>query len=189
MPLKQYLFNPTPVKTNSAVYNQTIISFYTITQFSLFHCHFHVASPSYPPNYPHNLIFSLPFFLTSPPHHLRRRSPPMALIPISCSPNLRLSPFQPPSRSLACLSKLTVQRGGAASSFACSTSHFRGRIGFHFLRRQPGKLSSLSFGADNRNAVGEVRERDLSQLLSALLPVVVAATAVAALVQPSTFTW
>ncbi|ESW12722.1 hypothetical protein PHAVU_008G136700 [Phaseolus vulgaris] len=113
----------------------------------------------------------------------------MALIPISCSPNLRLSPFQPPSRSLACLSKLTVQRGGAASSFACSTSHFRGRIGFHFLRRQPGKLSSLSFGADNRNAVGEVRERDLSQLLSALLPVVVAATAVAALVQPSTFTW
>jgi len=34
-----------------------------------------------------------------------------------------------------------------------------------------------------------VRERDLSQLLSALLPVVVAATAVAALAQPSTFTW
>ncbi|KAK7373525.1 hypothetical protein VNO80_06938 [Phaseolus coccineus] len=111
----------------------------------------------------------------------------MASISIACSTNLRLSPFPLPSRSLASLSRQTVQWGGAASSFACSTSQFRG--GFRFLRRQPGNLSSLSFGADNRNAVGEVKERDLSQLLSALLPVVVAATAVVALAQPSTFTW
>ncbi|WVZ08213.1 hypothetical protein V8G54_021559 [Vigna mungo] len=113
----------------------------------------------------------------------------MATIPIACSTNLRLFPFQPSSRSVASLSLRTVQKGGAASSFACSTSQFRGRIEFPFLRRQLGKFPLLSLGADDGNAVGEVRGRDLSQLLSALLPVVVAATAVVALAQPSTFTW
>lgn len=80
--------------------------------------------------------------------------------------------------------------GGAASSFACSTSQFRGGFGFRFHRRQ-GKFSLLSFGGDDDGSAvgGEARERDLSQLLSALLPVVVAATAVAALAKPSTFTW
>ncbi|BAT84224.1 hypothetical protein VIGAN_04153600 [Vigna angularis var. angularis] len=113
----------------------------------------------------------------------------MATIPIACSTNLRLLPFQPSSRSVTSLSQRTVQRGGAASSFGCSTSQFRHRIEFRFLRRQPGKFPLLSLGTDEGNAVGEGRKRDLSQLLSALLPVVVAATAVAALAQPSTFTW
>lgn len=46
----------------------------------------------------------------------------------------------------------------------------------------------LSFGV-NPNSVSEVAKGDSSQLLSAMLPFVVAATAVAALSQPSTFTW
>ncbi|TKY66217.1 sodium/metabolite cotransporter BASS3 [Spatholobus suberectus] len=111
----------------------------------------------------------------------------MASIPVACStkPKLQALPFRPLSRSRPSFSPWRVQSGGAASSFACSTSQFRG---FRFRRTQ-GKFSLLSFGVDDGSAVGEVRERDLSQLLSALLPVVVAATAVAALAQPSTFTW
>jgi BASS family bile acid:Na+ symporter len=49
----------------------------------------------------------------------------------------------------------------------------------------------LKFGVDEIESVVVVgnSERDWSQILSALLPFVVAVTAVAALSQPSTFTW
>uniref|UniRef100_A0A0R0J2I9 Sodium/metabolite cotransporter BASS3, chloroplastic n=1 Tax=Glycine max TaxID=3847 RepID=A0A0R0J2I9_SOYBN len=122
----------------------------------------------------------------------------MASIPVACSthPRLQASPlFQSHARSRSASFWRVQQRGsmgggGAASSFACSTSQFRGGFGFRFHRRQ-GKFSLLSFGGDDDGSAvgGEARERDLSQLLSALLPVVVAATAVAALAKPSTFTW
>ncbi|KAG5002241.1 probable sodium/metabolite cotransporter BASS3, chloroplastic [Glycine soja] len=122
----------------------------------------------------------------------------MASIPVACSthPKLQASPlFQSHARSRSASFWRVQQRGsmgggGAASSFACSTSQFRGGFGFRFHRRQ-GKFSLLSFGGDDDGSAvgGEARERDLSQLLSALLPVVVAATAVAALAKPSTFTW
>ncbi|XP_025665940.1 probable sodium/metabolite cotransporter BASS3, chloroplastic isoform X2 [Arachis hypogaea] len=79
----------------------------------------------------------------------------------------------------------SVSKGGSVLSFACSTSHFKWRIGF--LRRN-ANASFLPSGVDG-SAVAEVGEKNWSQLLSALLPFVVAATAVAALVQPSTFTW
>lgn len=46
----------------------------------------------------------------------------------------------------------------------------------------------LSFGI-SAGGISEVSKTDSSQMLSALLPFVVAATAVAALTQPSTFTW
>lgn len=94
-------------------------------------------------------------------------------------------PFLPLMRRCASFLSCGGSKGGAAACFACSTSR---RLGFPFQRRQ-GKFSLLSFGVDEGSAVGEVRERDWSQLLSALLPVVVAATAVVALAQPSTFTW
>ncbi|XP_034689570.1 probable sodium/metabolite cotransporter BASS3, chloroplastic [Vitis riparia] len=72
-----------------------------------------------------------------------------------------------------------------AMAFACSTTSFIGRVGFH---RREGNVSILSFGI-NPGPISEIPTTDSSQLLSALLPFVVAATAVAALAQPSTFTW
>ncbi|XP_061373974.1 probable sodium/metabolite cotransporter BASS3, chloroplastic [Gastrolobium bilobum] len=117
----------------------------------------------------------------------------MASIPVfgattHTKPKLQALTFQPLLRSRASFSVSRVQRGskgGAISSFTCSTSQFKGRAGFH--RRQE-KFSLLPFGVEG-SAVAEVEERDWSQVLSALLPFVVAATAVAALAQPSTFTW
>ncbi|PHU16655.1 putative sodium/metabolite cotransporter BASS3, chloroplastic [Capsicum chinense] len=79
--------------------------------------------------------------------------------------------------------------GGAV---ACSISSplIRRVVG---LQRREGNLSLLlSFGANSRNiyAAEEDEEKvDYSQALSALLPFVVALTAVAALSHPSTFTW
>lgn len=50
-------------------------------------------------------------------------------------------------------------------------------------------MSLLSFGI-NPNGIAEAgTTSDWSQALSSMLPFVVAATAVAALAQPSTFTW
>lgn len=81
------------------------------------------------------------------------------------------------------------------SSFACSTSNFHRRDGFSDKQR---KSPFLKFGVDKNVdesvvvVVGggdDVGERDWSKILSALLPFVVAVTAVAALSQPSTFTW
>lgn len=124
----------------------------------------------------------------------------MVSIPVSCprthtkKPKLQALTFQPMLRSRASSSASfssssvrRVSKGGAISSFACSTSKLKGKVGF--LHHGEGSFSLLSFGVDG-SVVGEVgRERDWSQVLSALLPFVVAATAVAALVQPSTFTW
>ncbi|KAK7395484.1 hypothetical protein VNO78_16043 [Psophocarpus tetragonolobus] len=112
----------------------------------------------------------------------------MASIPVTCSikPKLQALPFLPPTRSRASFpppQRASNPKGGAVFTFACSTSRFH--HGTSFPRKQ-GKFSLPSFGSDQANAA---REQDLSQLLSALLPLVVAATAVAALAQPSTFTW
>lgn len=79
--------------------------------------------------------------------------------------------------------------GGGLNAVACSTpSSLTGRMGLH---RREGNLSLLSFGANPRSFyIAEDEEKvDYSQALSALLPFVVALTAVAALSQPSTFTW
>ncbi|XP_065873500.1 probable sodium/metabolite cotransporter BASS3, chloroplastic isoform X2 [Euphorbia lathyris] len=72
---------------------------------------------------------------------------------------------------------------GALYTFACSTSPSIGKVGWH---KREGNASQLNFGI-NPNA--EVAKTDTSQVLSAMLPFVVAITAVAALVQPSTFSW
>lgn len=74
---------------------------------------------------------------------------------------------------------------------ACSTSIPRlGRVGWH---RREGSASLLSFGAGPGELLagsgGHQSSADLSQALSALLPFVVAATAVSALVNPATFSW
>ncbi|PON65956.1 Bile acid-sodium symporter/arsenical resistance protein [Trema orientale] len=74
---------------------------------------------------------------------------------------------------------------GVLSICACSTSPFIGRVGSH---RREGQSSLLSFGINPSSEVAE-KGSDSSQVLSAMLPFVVAATAIAALAQPSTFTW
>ncbi|KAK6937893.1 Bile acid:sodium symporter/arsenical resistance protein Acr3 [Dillenia turbinata] len=70
--------------------------------------------------------------------------------------------------------------------YACSTMPSIGRVGW---QRREGNLSSLSFCATPKSVAEQVPKNDVSQFLSAMLPYVVAATAIAALVQPSTFTW
>lgn len=99
-----------------------------------------------------------------------------------------LSTSRPLLRSRSSFSFQRVpSNGGSTSSFACSTSNFHRRHGFIDRQR---KSPVLQFGVDDESvAVVGGGERDWSQILSALLPFVVAVTAVAALSQPSTFTW
>ncbi|KAK8491489.1 hypothetical protein V6N11_059414 [Hibiscus sabdariffa] len=68
--------------------------------------------------------------------------------------------------------------GGRSSVFACSTTPYARRVGSESERIPIGN-----------KADGGATKGDLSQALSAMLPFVVAATAVSSLVQPSTFTW
>lgn len=80
---------------------------------------------------------------------------------------------------------------GGLSVLACSTSSpFIGKVG---LFRREGNFTLLSFGTNPSylSDVGDIEAAsdDSSQILSAMLPFVVALTAVAALAQPSTFTW
>ncbi|KAF3435115.1 hypothetical protein FNV43_RR22202 [Rhamnella rubrinervis] len=77
---------------------------------------------------------------------------------------------------------------GVLSICACSTSSFIGKVG---SQRREGNASLLSFGINAPTAKPEDSQKsnDSSQVLSAMLPFVVAATAIAALAQPSTFTW
>ncbi|KAL7264018.1 hypothetical protein ACSBR1_002052 [Camellia fascicularis] len=85
------------------------------------------------------------------------------------------------------VTKLSKSNGGSLSAFACSTSSpFIGRVG---LQRREGNLSLLSFGTNPSHLSKVGLKTDSSQILSAMLPFVVALTAIAALTQPSTFTW
>ncbi|KAL7081802.1 hypothetical protein ACP275_14G061400 [Erythranthe tilingii] len=80
-----------------------------------------------------------------------------------------------------------LKRGGASAAVACSTSSpFIGKVGLH---KREGNFSLLSFGVGPKVDVEAEVNSDASQILSALLPFVVALTAVAALSKPSTFTW
>ncbi|XVF21281.1 hypothetical protein REPUB_Repub12eG0076800 [Reevesia pubescens] len=78
---------------------------------------------------------------------------------------------------------VTKSNVGGLFVFACSTSPYVRRVG----------SQRLSFDNNNTGGGGATQVAtkggDLSQVLSAMLPFVVAITAVAALVQPSTFTW
>lgn len=75
----------------------------------------------------------------------------------------------------------------ANTILACSTSSaFIGKVG---LQKREGNFSLLSFGVDPKGVLETEAKAGASQVLSAMLPFVVALTAVAALYQPSTFTW
>ncbi|KAG7949179.1 hypothetical protein I3843_13G048500 [Carya illinoinensis] len=119
------------------------------------------------------------------------------LLSLPCKPKLPLAVSVRPAFSSSaftsfCCSSIPKAPNGfrnrtaKLSIFACSTSPFIGRVG---LQWREGNVSLLSFGI-NPNAISEVGKKgDSSQALSAMLPFVVAATAIAALAQPSTFTW
>ncbi|XP_062175634.1 probable sodium/metabolite cotransporter BASS3, chloroplastic [Alnus glutinosa] len=125
---------------------------------------------------------SIPLLCLSPP---TKPSLSVSLRPPSSSSSS--SPFS--SFSCSLVSKHSNEfsnRTTKLSIFACSTSPFIGRVG---LQWREGNVSLLSFGV-NPYAMAEAgKKSDSSQALSALLPFVVAATAIAALAQPSTFTW
>uniref|UniRef100_A0A2N9FT10 Uncharacterized protein n=1 Tax=Fagus sylvatica TaxID=28930 RepID=A0A2N9FT10_FAGSY len=130
--------------------------------------------------------------------------PFLSLSPLS-NPKLFVSSFRPTSSSSSssssfCSSSISKRSNGRSngttklSIFACSTSPFIGRVG---SQRREGNVSLLSFGI-NPNEIAHVGNNtdsssssssSLSHALSAMLPFVVAATAIAALAQPSTFTW
>lgn len=57
------------------------------------------------------------------------------------------------------------------------------------LHRREGNFTILSFGSNSDGGSEVAMKSDVSQVLSGLLPFVVALTAVAALVQPLSFTW
>ncbi|GAU29596.1 hypothetical protein TSUD_164440 [Trifolium subterraneum] len=116
----------------------------------------------------------------------------MASIPVfSPFTNIKLNLHQPlvTSKPLlisrSCFSFQRVSKGGSVSRLSCSSESFHRRVGFN---NRQGKSSFLE-SVDENESVEVVSERDWSQILSALLPFVVAVTAVAALSQPSTFTW
>ncbi|XP_039133894.1 probable sodium/metabolite cotransporter BASS3, chloroplastic isoform X1 [Dioscorea cayenensis subsp. rotundata] len=70
---------------------------------------------------------------------------------------------------------------------ACSTSFpCLGRVGWH---RREGNVSLLSFGLNSDSFLGGGKSESSSEVFSAMLPFVVAATAVAALTNPNTFSW
>ncbi|KAH1129115.1 hypothetical protein J1N35_000493 [Gossypium stocksii] len=103
-------------------------------------------------------------------------SPKPATSPVCCSYSrygLKLS-----GRKGYC--EITKSSRGGLFVFSCSTTPYVRRVG---SRR-------LSFGSNADGGATQVSKKvDLSQVLSAMLPFVVAITAVAALVQPATFTW
>ncbi|KAM7501637.1 hypothetical protein LguiB_000541 [Lonicera macranthoides] len=90
--------------------------------------------------------------------------------------------------SIAPVTRVSKSSNGVSLSvFACSTSYpFIGKVGMH---RREGNFTFLSFGTNPESVAQVSVKNDSSQILSAMLPFVVALTAVAALAQPSTFTW
>ncbi|XP_010036742.1 probable sodium/metabolite cotransporter BASS3, chloroplastic isoform X1 [Eucalyptus grandis] len=126
---------------------------------------------------------------TAPPRLLavsRRSARPTSVSP---PPSSSAPSCSSPSCSCSVSTSIRQRRrtlgNGGLSAYACSTSFFIGRVG---LQRREGNVSLLSFG-NKQHVISEVDRTDSSQVLSAMLPFVVAATAIAALAQPATFTW
>ncbi|XP_050366497.1 probable sodium/metabolite cotransporter BASS3, chloroplastic [Argentina anserina] len=115
---------------------------------------------------------------------LTPNSSKLVIKPNTYTPRLSSSKF-----SCSSVSKRGFRNGGLSIK-GCSTSPFIGRVGSQW---REGNSSLLSFGMINppmaMSNEAEQSSEDSSQVLSAMLPFVVAATAVAALAQPATFTW
>ncbi|GAB2282401.1 Probable sodium/metabolite cotransporter bass3, chloroplastic [Dionaea muscipula] len=118
------------------------------------------------------------------PNHTQ---PPLARTTSFCQPSVSRRKWRYGNRIIAYAKSSDVSSHGGLSALMCSTTPFLGRVG---LYRREGNVSWLSFGVHTNQVTGDHSKSDSSsEILSALLPFVVAATAVAALVQPATFTW
>ncbi|GMI98617.1 hypothetical protein like AT3G25410 [Hibiscus trionum] len=78
--------------------------------------------------------------------------------------------------------EIANSNGGRLFVFACSTTPYVRRVGSR-------RLSSANNAGGGGGATQVAKKVDISQVLSAMLPFVVVVTAIAALSQPSTFTW
>ncbi|KAI7725941.1 hypothetical protein M8C21_013229 [Ambrosia artemisiifolia] len=113
-------------------------------------------------------------------------------------PNLSLTPplyshthrpfsFKPINRKTNYSFPAITNLSFSGPTFACSTSYnIVGKVGWY---RREGNINLLSYGTNPDSGSVVVVNGDVSQILSAALPFVVALTAVAALTQPLTFTW
>ncbi|KAL8225051.1 hypothetical protein R6Q57_017608 [Mikania cordata] len=107
----------------------------------------------------------------------------------STIPNyLSLKPFNRNPRFYSpVIRKLSYSGARSSSVYACTTSYpFIGKVGLH---RREGNFNLLSYGTNPNTGSAVALKADVPQILSAALPFVVALTAVAALIQPLTFTW
>ncbi|KAL1565687.1 putative sodium/metabolite cotransporter bass3, chloroplastic [Salvia divinorum] len=108
---------------------------------------------------------------------LRHISAPKSSIPV------KTNSFSPIPNAIS-RNYRDVKRGSLIAVGCSTSSPFIGRVGLH---KREGNFTLLSFGTENTITAED--KSDASQALSALLPVVVALTAVSALWKPSTFTW
>ncbi|KVH94190.1 Bile acid:sodium symporter [Cynara cardunculus var. scolymus] len=109
--------------------------------------------------------------------------------PLFCFPNsISLKPInKTPRFPSPVIRKSSSNSAGASAASACSTSYpFIGKVGLH---RREGNFMLLSYGTNPNTGSIDGVKTDVSQILSAMLPFVVALTAIAALTQPLTFTW
>ncbi|KAK9066026.1 hypothetical protein SSX86_015428 [Deinandra increscens subsp. villosa] len=104
------------------------------------------------------------------------------------TPNSLKFPCKNPRFSSPVIRSLSSSTAGSTGAFACSTTSypFIGKVGSH---RREGNFNLLSYGSNPNSGSAVAVKADVSQILSAALPFVVALTAVAALTQPLTFTW
>ncbi|KAI3678648.1 hypothetical protein L6452_37949 [Arctium lappa] len=129
---------------------------------------------------------SIPYVSLTPP--LNSYTKTSIHKPLFYFPNsLTLKTLKTPRFRSPVIRKSSSTAAGASAAFACSTSYpFIGKVGLH---RREGNFMLLSYGTNPNTGSIDGVKTDVSQILSALLPFVVAVTAIAALTQPLTFTW
>ncbi|KAL4558509.1 hypothetical protein LXL04_036710 [Taraxacum kok-saghyz] len=133
---------------------------------------------------------SIPYLLVSPPlnyHTTTSIHKPLVFFPNPTNSLSLKSINQSPRFSSPARRKSSSIGAGASAATACSTSYpFIGKVGLH---RREGNFILLSYGTNPNTGSTMAVKADVSQILSAMLPFVVALTAIAALTQPLTFTW
>ncbi|XP_023755504.1 probable sodium/metabolite cotransporter BASS3, chloroplastic [Lactuca sativa] len=133
---------------------------------------------------------SIPYLPVTPPLNSHTNTSihnPLIFFPNPTNSISLKSINQNPRFSSSVIRKSSSISAGASAASACSTSYpFIGKVGLH---RREGNFILLSYGTNPNTGSVMAVKADISQILSAMLPFVVALTAIAALTQPLTFTW
>lgn len=139
---------------------------------------------------PLQLASSIPYLPVTPPLNSHTNTSihnPLIFFPNPTNSISLKSINQNPRFSSSVIRKSSSISAGASAASACSTSYpFIGKVGLH---RREGNFILLSYGTNPNTGSVMAVKADISQILSAMLPFVVALTAIAALTQPLTFTW